>query len=229
MRDTKRPYVICHMLPSIDGRIVTRGWELKNATREYERTAATFHADAWIIGRISMEPYAGKARVPARKRGEGIAREDFIAEHDATSYAIAIDPSGKLRWLANDIDGEHVITVLTQSVSDDYLAFLQARGVSYIFGGKSRIDLAKVLETLRARFGIRKLLLEGGGKINGSFLAANLIDELSILVAPIADGSIGTPSLFDVAGQAMPARNLKLLSIEKRSGDVVWLRYKVQR
>ena len=92
MRSAKRPYVICHMLPSIDGRIVLRDWKLSNATREYERTAATFGADAWIIGRISMEPYAGKTRVPVRKKREPIAREDFIAEHDATSYAIAIDP-----------------------------------------------------------------------------------------------------------------------------------------
>jgi 2,5-diamino-6-(ribosylamino)-4(3H)-pyrimidinone 5'-phosphate reductase len=228
MRDTKRPYVICHMLPSLDGRIVTSGWELKNASREYERTAATFDADAWIIGRLSMEPYAGKARVPARKNAARIDREDFIAERNATLYAIAIDPSGKLRWRASDIDGEHVITVLTESVSDDYLAFLQDKGVSYLFGGKSRIDLAKVLRKLRARFGIRKLLLEGGGKINGSFLAANLIDELSILVAPIADGSIGTPSLFDVASRRALARNLKLLSIQKRGGDIVWLRYGVR-
>jgi 2,5-diamino-6-(ribosylamino)-4(3H)-pyrimidinone 5'-phosphate reductase len=229
MRNSERPYVICHMLPSIDGRIVIRDWKLDNATREYERTAVTFDADAWIIGRISMEPYAGKARVPARKNGERIPRKDFIAEHDASSYAIAIDPSGKLTWRASDIDGEHVITILTESVSDDYLAFLQSKGVSYLFGGKSRIDLAKVLQKLRARFGIEKLLLEGGGKINGSFLAANLIDELSILVGPVADGSIGTPSLFDVENRRVPARNLKLLSIEKRPGDIVWLRYEVRR
>src|SRR4051812_48469918 len=100
-----RPYVICHMLPSIDGRIVIRDWDVPNATREYERTAATFKADAWIIGRISMEPYAGKARVPKRKNGAPVARKDFIARHDATSYAIAIDPSGKLTWRASDIDG----------------------------------------------------------------------------------------------------------------------------
>jgi 2,5-diamino-6-(ribosylamino)-4(3H)-pyrimidinone 5'-phosphate reductase len=224
-----RPYVICHMLPSIDGRIVLRDWKLDKGTAEYERTAAAFGADAWIIGRISMEPYAGKARVPARKQGERIARRDFIAEHDATSYAIAVDPSGKLTWRASDIDGEHVITILTESVSDDYLAFLQAKGVSYLFGGRSRIDLGKVLAKLRARFGIRKLLLEGGGKINGSFLAANLIDELSILVGPVADGSIGTASLFDVEDRRMPARRLKLLSMEKRGGDIVWLRYKVRR
>ncbi|HUR80794.1 MAG TPA: RibD family protein [Thermoanaerobaculia bacterium] len=229
MRTAPRPYVICHMLPSIDGRIVIRDWKLPNATREYERTAATFDADAWIIGRVSMEPYAGKARVPVRKNREPIAREDFIAEHDAESYAIAVDPSGKLTWRENNIDGEHVITILTESVSDDYLAFLQAKGVSYLFGGKSRIDLDKVLRNLRARFGIKKLLLEGGGKINGSFLAADLIDELSILVGPIADGSIGTPALFDVENRRAPARNLKLTSMEKRAGGIVWLRYKVRR
>src|SRR5215210_3291690 len=129
MRTAKRPYVICHMLPSIDGRIVIRDWNLENATREYERTAATFEADAWIIGRISMEPYAAKARVPARRSRERIPREDFVAEHDAASYAIAIDPSGKLKWSASDIDGEHVITILKESVSDAYLAFLQSKGV----------------------------------------------------------------------------------------------------
>lgn len=225
MRDTARPYVICHMLPSLDGRIVLRDWKIDNATSEYEKTAATFDADAWIIGRISMEPYAGKARVPARA-AKSMPREDFIADHDAQSYAIAIDPDGKLRWTRNNIDGEHVIAVLTASVSDRYLQFLQSTGVSYVFGGKSRIDLARVLQKLRAKFGIRRLLLEGGGKINGSFLAAGLIDELSVLVAPVADGSIGTPTLFDVAGRS-PARKLKLMSIEKRRGDIIWLRYKV--
>lgn len=229
MRAMPRPYVICHMLPSLDGRIVLRDWNVPDATREYEKTAATFDADAWIIGRISMEPYAGKARVPVRGNREPIPREDFIADHDAESYAVAVDPSGKLTWRQSDIDGEHVITILTEKVSDDYLAFLQSKGVSYLFGGKAKIDLAKVLQKLRARFGIRMLLLEGGGKINGSFLAADVIDEFSILVAPVADGSIGTPSLFDVEDRRMPARPLKLTSIEKRRGDIVWLRYKVRR
>ena len=221
----RRPHVICHMLPSLDGRIVLRDWKVDNATREYERTAATFDADAWIIGRISMESYAGKARVPATRKK--IARRDFIARHDASSYAIAIDPSGKLTWRAGEIDGEHVITILTKAVSNAYLAFLQSKGVSYLFGGATRIDLAAVLEKLQSLFGIETLRLEGGGKINGSFLAANLIDELSSLVAPIADGATGTPSLFDVEDRRVPARRLKLLSVEKRGDDILWLRYKV--
>ncbi|WP_146655084.1 RibD family protein [Labilithrix luteola] len=228
-KKASRPYVICHMVPSVDGRIVTSRWDIKTKlTPEYERTAQTFGANAWMIGRVSMEPYAGKAKVPARKGGKAIPRTDFIARRDAESYAIALDPSGKLTWKSNSIDEEHVVTVLTESVSDDYLAFLQSKGVSYLFGGKTSLNLKKVVEKLTKEFGIEKLLLEGGGKINGSFLAAGLVDELSLLVAPVADGSIGTPTLFDSEDRKAPARPLKLLSVEKRAGDLVWLRYRVK-
>jgi riboflavin biosynthesis pyrimidine reductase len=218
------------MVPSIDGRIVTSRWKLPpGVTAEYERTAGTFDADAWMIGRISMEPYAGKARVPARKKPTKIPRTDFIARRDAESFAIALDPSGKLTWKSGAIDEEHVVTILTEQVSDDYLAFLQSKRVSYLFGGKTEVNLKRVLEKLRKELGIKRLLLEGGGKINGSFLAANLIDELSVLVAPVADGSIGTPSLFDVEKGKWPARHLELVAYEKCKGDLLWLRYKVKR
>jgi 2,5-diamino-6-(ribosylamino)-4(3H)-pyrimidinone 5'-phosphate reductase len=229
MRGSKRPWVICHMMPSIDGRIVTKDWKLPaKLYAEYESTARTFDADAWMIGRISMEPYAGKARVPKRKTNEPIPRTDFIARRDAESYAIALDPSGRLTWKSGSIDAEHVITVITETVSDDHLAFLRSKGVSYVFGGKKAVDLERVLETLRREFGVEKLLLEGGGSINGSFLAAGLVDELSILVAPVADGNTGTPTLFDVSGRSTP-RHMKLVACEKRTADLVWLRYRTKR
>ena len=230
MHRAKRPYVICHMVPSVDGRIVTARWKLPASFyREYERTAQAFDADAWIIGRVSMEPYAGKTRVPKRKAKLAISRTDFIARRDAESYAIALDSAGKLTWKSNAIDDEHVITVLTEKVSDEYLAFLRSKGVSYLFGGKTEVNLKKTLEKLRSHFGIETLLLEGGGKINGSFLASDLIDEVSVLVAPVADGSIGTPTLFDMSSVRGPARPLTLMSVEERRGDIVWLRYKRKR
>jgi riboflavin biosynthesis pyrimidine reductase len=181
--------------------------------------------DGWIIGRVSMEPYAGRAKLPAR--APHIAREDFVARR-ADSYAIALDPSGKLRWRSGSIDEEHVVAVLTERVSDRYLALLRTKGVSYVFGGERAVDLRRVLRKLRALFGIRRLLLEGGGKINGSFLAAGLIDELSVLVAPVADGGIGTPTLFDARPQRGPVRTLELASCQRRPGELVWLRYRIR-
>src|SRR5918999_5624437 len=151
MPRSNRPYVICHMGPSVDGRIVTARWEVaRTLYKEYERTAGSFDADAWIIGRVSMEPYAGRARVPKRRTRSRIPRTDFVAADAAESYAIALDPSGKLTWSSSSIDDEHVITVLTERVSDDYLAVLRERGVSYLFGGKRELDLRRVLRKLRS-------------------------------------------------------------------------------
>jgi 2,5-diamino-6-(ribosylamino)-4(3H)-pyrimidinone 5'-phosphate reductase len=220
----RRPYIICHMGPSIDGRI-TGVSGAASLTAAYERTAKMFDADGWIIGRVSMEPYAGKSRIP-RSRIR-IPRKDFVANVNAKSYAIAIDPSGKLTWKSNAIDDERVITILTERVSDHYLAFLRSKEVSYLFGGKSEINLKRVLAKLTSRFGIKTLLLEGGGKINGSFLAADAIDELSILIAPVAVGAVGTPTLFDV-GPASARHKLRLISVKRLEDDIVWLRYKVR-
>ena len=225
-RTAGSPYVICHMAPAVDGRIVTRDWPLVTGlTAEYEQTAATLRGDAWIIGRVSMEPYAGKATLPASR--ERLPRTDFVARADAPSYAIAVDPAGKLRWKSGSIDQDHMVTVLTERVSDRYLSFLRARGVSYLFGGRGRVDVQAVLRKLRGHFGIRRLLLEGGGKINGSFLAADAIDELSLLIAPVADGTLGTPTLFD-AGPRGATRRLELLSTERRRGGFLWVRYRVR-
>src|SRR5690606_31314101 len=47
--------------------------------------------DAWLIGRVSMDPYAGRVRVPTPKPKQRIPRTDFIARR-ADGYAIAIDP-----------------------------------------------------------------------------------------------------------------------------------------
>ncbi len=224
----ERPYIVCHMGPSVDGRIVVDKWKIDftAVTSAYESAAEQLGGDAWIIGRVSMEPYAGKAKVPKRPRGSTkIPRADFVADPQATSFAIAVDPSGKLTWRKGYIDDEHVITVLSEKVSDDYLAFLQNRGVSYVFAGKKDIDLLLAVRKLRALFGVERLLLEGGGAINGRFLDAGLIDELSVVIMPIADGSIGTPTLFDAPKSTGKGRPLKLLTHEVRPGGVVWLRY----
>jgi riboflavin biosynthesis pyrimidine reductase len=119
---------------------------------------------------------------------------------------------------------------LSERVSDEYLAFLRERQVSYVLAGSMDIDLPLALEKIGARFGVRTLMLEGGGRINGAMLRAGLIDEVSVLLAPVADGTSGVASLFDAddhdpSGES--TSGLTLVSVERRSGDVLWLRYNV--
>jgi len=51
---------------------------------------------------------------------------------------------------------------------------------------------------------------------------------VSLLLAPVADGRIGTPALFDVDGEDVAPCRLALESVERRGGDVLWLRYRVE-
>ncbi|HEX6748265.1 MAG TPA: RibD family protein [Longimicrobium sp.] len=228
----KRPRVICHMLASVDGRIVVDRWPISaEGRREYERVHASYEPDGWICGRVTMEPFAGGVRPDAevaREHGGGAPREDFVAPGEHDSFAFAVDAHGRLAWASNDIDGDHVVAILSERVPDEYLAFLRERGVSYLLAGARDVDLPLALEKIAARFGVRTLMLEGGGRINGAMLRAGLIDEVSLLVAPVADGRMGMAALFDVDGDDGAPRRLALESVERRADDVLWLRYRVE-
>jgi 2,5-diamino-6-(ribosylamino)-4(3H)-pyrimidinone 5'-phosphate reductase len=229
---SRRPRVVCHMAASVDGRIVVDGWPASIAAavrREYELVHASYEADAWICGRVTMEPFAGAVRSEAEVAREhaGAARDDFLAPGEHDSFAFAIDASGRLAWESNDIDGDHVVAILSERVSDDYLAFLRDRGVSYLLAGTRDIDLPLALEKIGERFDVRTLMLEGGGRINGAMLRAGLIDEVSLLVAPVADGRLGTPALFDIEDQEATPLRLTLAGVAERPNGGLWLRYDV--
>ena len=231
MSTASRPRVICHMMTSLDGRIVTSGWPLTaTGRREYEVVHGGYEPDGWICGRVTMEPFAKRLRSEAevaREHTGSAPRVDFRAPGDFDSFAFALDPKGRLAWESNDIDGDHVVTILSERVSDEYLAFLRGRGVSYLLAGAHEVDLCLALEKIHARFGVRTLMLEGGGKINGGLLQAGLIDEVSVLVAPVVDGREGTPALFDINARGVLPRRLALETVERRGDDMLWLRYRV--
>jgi riboflavin biosynthesis pyrimidine reductase len=224
-----KPYIICHMASSLDRKIDGSALSSVMADGEYEATGAKLKGDAWICGRTTMQqhfadkkPFVSKSRKPAGPRPV------FVAQR-AKSYAISVDTRGKLRWESDNLDGDHLICVVSEQAPKDYLDMLRERGISYVVSGKSTVDLKKAVAQLGKHFGIRTLLLEGGGHINGAFLQARLVDELSLLVAPGIDGRHEIPAVFDgVSPSKRKAVPLRLKSIEKRRRDTLWLRYKVR-
>jgi len=218
-------------MSSLDGRIIVQRWGPDVPGRDdYEATAATFDAQAWMCGRVTMEKDFTKGRQPdLQPVSEPLDRTDFVAEHAAESFVIAVDAHGKLGWEAADIDGEHLISVLTELVPDEYLAYLRRVGVSYVFGGTESLDFALVLDKLARLFPIQTILLEGGGHINGSLLKAGLIDELSLLHIPVIDGASASATVFEQGDAPGAAPQLRLLEVQQRPHDVVWLRYEVKK
>ena len=79
---------------------------------------------------------------------------------------------------------------------------------------------------------VKCLSLQGGGILDGAFLQAGLINELSLVVYPGIDGAASSPSIFEYIGkEPSPARrqSLELLSAETMQEGVVWLRYKFHK
>lgn len=218
------------MLGSVDGRIKQNIWGYKDAAKYFEEPASRIKADAWLVGRVTMQEFSSKKKHP-RKKGLRIPKEDFVGDYRTKTFAVVIDPSGKCEWDSNMTSTEHVIEVLTEKVSSGYLAHLRDKGVSYIFGGKTELDLKLVLEKLNRLFGIKTVRIDGGGHVNGSFLKAGLIDEFSLVLAPVADGTIGAPTLFEAEkgfGRRKATR-FKLKSVKKIYEDFLWIRYEVLR
>ncbi|MDE1169516.1 MAG: dihydrofolate reductase family protein [Pseudomonas sp.] len=226
-----KPYIVCHMMSSLDGHALTDGWDrtFKKAAGElYEQLAQTFQFDAWICGRVTMQEIAHDEGYPAGLATSPIPRTHHFAQRDAKQYAIAIDPHGKVGWKTSQALDSHIVEVLTEAVSDDYLAYLQSIGVSYLFAGKTEIDLHQVVEILANELGTKRLIVEGGPHVSGSFVNAGLVDEVSVLVLPLIDGRGEHPASFEVSERAwrQPA-HLKLASAEVQEGGAVWLRYRL--
>jgi len=223
------PYVICHMLGSVDGRIKQNIWGFKDHHKYFEETAAKIKADAWLVGRVTMQEFSSKKTPPKSNSRVRIPKEDFVADQPLKAYAVVIDPSGKCYWDSNNVSTEHVIEVLTEKVPSHYLEHLRSKNVSYLFGGKTELDLKLVLKKLYKLFGIQRLRIDGGGHVNGSFLKAGLIDEFSLVLAPVADGTIGSPTVFEAEEGygKRKATQFQLKSVKKIYNDFLWIRYLV--
>lgn len=170
-------------------------------------------------------------RIKSAKGVFSIPKTDFVGDYRGKTFAVAIDPRGKCRWDSNMVDSDHVIEVLTRSVSGEYLDHLRSKNVSYLFGGKNELNLALMLEKLAGLFPIRRVRIDGGGKVNGSFLAAGLIDVFGHIIVPAADGTMGSPTVFDVdpRRKRRRANRLRLMSVKRMPGSVLWCRYRVTR
>ena len=228
-----KPYVVCHMVASVDGRILHSRWrpQTRSGGDLFERLHERIGGDAWLVGRVTGQEFA-KAKAYDAPADQEYPREPWLARRGARAYGVVLDTHGRIAWGRSDISGDPIIVALSGQVSDAHLAGLRKDGVSYFFAGERELDLAAVLEFLNRDLGVKRLLIEGGGLNNGEFLRAGLIDEISLAICPAVDGAKGAPSVFDSRDQdtelRAPLTQMSLESCETLEGGAVWLRYRVR-
>jgi riboflavin biosynthesis pyrimidine reductase len=223
------------MLSSIDGRLHASKWtqspdgDPKRWSTLYEQYQDTLNADAWLVGRTTMAEMS-KATAHPVGQGDAPTRPVHRASGATGPFAIAVDTSGSLHFDKPTVNGNHVIVALGANVADDHLRELAADGVSYIVAQEPAIDLAAMLETLATTFGIRRLALEGGAAINGSFFAAGLVDELQVIVGPGLDARRGADGIIENGEDGLAGRvALTFVGCEVMALGCVRLSYSVSQ
>ena len=227
-----RPYIICHMTTSLDGKVTGEHLfrsQHSPASELYYEINRNYKADAYACGRITMEcSFTGGWYPDLSAYEPAFSPMDYLVDELDGFFAVAFDPHGRLGWKSNRIqdadkdpgyDNAQIIEVLTHQVSGRYLTYLQSMGIPYIFAGDTEINMEEALFKLKAYFGIETLLLEGGSILNGAFQRAGVIDELSLVIDPVIGGE-GKPLCMDSL-----VEEYRLVDLRNQDG-ILWLNYR---
>ena len=159
MKSDKKPYVICHMLQSIDGKITGKFFQetiTQSLSRLYRKMSQEYDADALVYGSVTAnEIFIYDQSIDLSVfSNQKMEKKDHILLNEKNKWLVVIDPLGSLAWdnqaLTHErLKDKNVIEVLSENVSDEYLAYLKTIGVSYLFAGKESLSMKMVLEKLK--------------------------------------------------------------------------------
>ncbi len=209
-----RPWTIGKWAMTLDGKIATRDGESRWITAEPARARA----------------HALRASVDAVVVGMGTVLADdpaLTVRHveGASPLRIVIDPEAALpstSQLATTARAVPVLAVVGEGADPARRAALSAAGVEILAvpgTGARRVDLGVAWRVLRAR-GLRRVMVEGGGKLLGSLFDADCVDQVVAFVAGKVFGGASAPSPVAGIGVGELARAWTFVETDARAyGD----------
>lgn len=215
-------------MESVDGRIDCAMTEKIDNTENYYQALDSLKFDATLEGRVSRQMHYALPEPFKAKDATPIGEEKYHIAQKADYYDVAVDTHGSLMWPKN-ASSDHLLVITDEACTREYHDYLTSNDISWIACGKKGIDLLRAMEILGDKFGVKRLGVVGGGHINGAFLQAGLLDEVSIMIGGGIDGRAGMAAAFDGIKQADYQPTLLTLKEVERMGNTVWLRYTVDK
>lgn len=116
------------------------------------------------------------------------------------------------------------IIFVSKEASTDNVKSLREKGALIEFVDRSHeglLDLSEVLKILKSKYKIEKLMVEGGGRVLGSFIKNSYFDYLRLSINPVFFGS-GISLIEGVSFKTVEeSPKLKLVKVEKLGWSVV--------
>ncbi len=219
-----RPYVLLSCAMSVDGYIDDASPErllLSNAD-DFDRVdAVRAEYDAILIGASTLRRDNPRLLVNSpERRAARVARGK-----PAYPLKVTITSSGDLDpvlkfWHHGDAKIAYCPDGVVDKVSERLGDLAAVAGT----GAGERVDLGVVLDDLGTR-NVRRLMVEGGGKVHTQFLAEGLADEIHLAVAPFFVGQPNAPRFVEPATFPNDLHHRMTLAEVRAVGDVALLRY----
>jgi diaminohydroxyphosphoribosylaminopyrimidine deaminase/5-amino-6-(5-phosphoribosylamino)uracil reductase len=211
---TKLPYITIKSAVSLNGKLATASYQSKWITSSASREDAQFYRhthDAILVGVntvIHDNPLLSCRLDGCTKSPTRIILDTKLQIND--SYNVVSNCSG------NTI----IVTGATYNTENAVLLSRYSH-VSLIHLTTLEINLSELLPQL-AQMGITSILVEGGAKVQSSFIEAGLFNQIVLYVAPKLIGGINAPGFFDSLGfnQLTQAIKLDFTAVEMLGADL---------
>ncbi|GAA0285157.1 2,5-diamino-6-(ribosylamino)-4(3H)-pyrimidinone 5'-phosphate reductase [Halobacterium noricense] len=216
-------HVVVNAAMSADGKL---------STRRREQVAISGEADFRRVDELRASVDAvmvGVGTVLADNPSLTVDDSDLVAERDQRGDApqparVVADSHARTPPDAGVLDGAAETYVLVaEEEPREHRQTLEDAGATVVVAGENRVELPDALDQLEAR-GVEDLLVEGGGELIFSLFADDLVDDLSVFVAPKIIGGRDAPTLADGDGFVRDFPELDLAGVE-RIDDGVLLEY----
>lgn len=225
-----KPYIICYMMTSVDGRIDCDMVGRLAGVEEYDPLLEELGLQSSISGKTTAMLELAEAGEFRAENASPVGKETVSKKTDSSNgYIIVVDTKGTLLWKHDsEYDKPHIV-ITSKQARREYLSYLDGKNISYIVAGDQRIDLASACETLKDTFEIERLGIVGGPTINTAFLDAGLLDEVIVLIGAGIDGRASFPPVFNRIdnGQNEPTP-LTLIGAKAYDSGAVLIRYKTK-
>lgn len=219
LREIEKPYVILSAAMTIDGKIASKTGdpELSDELDWRKVHKLRSNVDGIMVGKNTILNDNPKLHIKFYKH-DGYKRivVDSNLSVPIDSQVITFQP-----------EIYPTIMCTTENAPMTKIKDFELKGVRVIKSGKGKkVNIPNLLPLLY-NLGIHKLLLEGGGTLNWSFVKNNLVDEIRLTIAPWMVGGKAAISLADGDGfeTMKQAPRFKLIDVENRD-NYVFLKYR---
>ena len=126
-----RPYIICHMMASLDGRIDCTMTSKLSGVDTYYRALSALDMPTTVSGKTTAEMELTSARFSG-DAGALVGKETFYRAETADGYSVITDTRGALGWRGSNACGKPLLVLLSEQAGENYLAYLKGKGISYM-------------------------------------------------------------------------------------------------